>query len=70
MSRLVVRLSVLLPLVVAWYDDLLLMLPCTTLFMCVARYDLFTCVARYDNECGYSHRVVDLLRHMAKVDGN
>lgn len=27
-------------------------------------------VAWYDNEWGYSHRMVDLALHMAKVDGN
>ena len=27
-------------------------------------------VAWYDNEMGYSHRMVDLAHHMAKVDGN
>lgn len=29
----------------------------------------FKLVAWYDNEMGYSHRVVDLLRYMAKLDG-
>jgi glyceraldehyde 3-phosphate dehydrogenase len=29
----------------------------------------FKLVSWYDNEWGYSHRVVDLLRHMAKADG-
>ena len=30
---------------------------------------LFKIVAWYDNEWGYSHRVIDLLRFMAKQDG-
>ena len=31
--------------------------------------NFFKLVSWYDNETGYSHRVIDLLQHMAKADG-